>query len=137
MGSRVKGAPPPSDQAAGVSASVVVPHVCVVVTLPRVPGGGATHSQSYTHLAMDIISWAGGKRRHEAGRDGHAAGGAPRVPVGRPLVLLRSGRAPTPAGLEWTADVTAIAVKVTCSWCCSPTTLPRRLGIRTLQPTLQ
>ena len=113
MGSRVKGAAPPSDHPAGVSASVAVPHVCVVVTLPRLPGGGATHCHSYTHLALDVISWAGGKRRHEAGRDGRAAGGTPRAPAGRPLVLLRSGRAAAPTGLEWTADVTATSVKVT------------------------
>jgi len=115
MGSRVKGALPPGDQPAGVSASVAVPHVCVVVTLPSLPGGGAPHCHSFTHLAVDVISWAGAKRRHEAARDGRAAGGSPRVPGGRPLVLLRSGRAAAPAGLEWTADVTATSVKVTCS----------------------
>ena len=112
MGSRVKGAPLPSDQPACVSASVAVPHVCLVVTLPRLPDGGATHCHSYTHLAMDVISWAGGKRRPEAARDGRAAGSAPRMPAGRPLVLLRSGRGLAPAGLEWTAEVTATSVKV-------------------------
>jgi hypothetical protein len=84
----------------------------VVVTLPSAADGVIGQCHSYTHLAVDVLSAGGGKRRHEAGRHGRGAGGAPRGGAGRPLMLLRSARAPGPAGLEWTADITATSVKV-------------------------
>ena len=111
MGSRAKGGVPVSGQPCGMSALVSIPHVCVVVMLPSVADVvGDCHS--YTHLAVDVLSAGPGKRRHEAGRDGLATGGAAQSAAGRPFVLLRSAPAPGPAGLEWTADITATSVKV-------------------------
>ena len=116
MGSRIKGASPPSGQPAGISAFVAVPHVCVVITMPCSLDGGAALRHSYTHLAVDVMSGGAGagRRRHDAGiHDGRAGGGsAARGPAGRPLVLMRLARAPSAAGLEWTAEITATSVKV-------------------------
>ena len=96
-----------------VAASVVAPHVCLVLSLPQ-PPHGPLFCPGHTHLAADLFSPSRddeGRRQHRAA-GGLRGGDAALAAAESPLMVLQSSRRKLSQNNDWEASVAIPQVKV-------------------------